>query len=401
MDIHEQNRYGPAESVGGSEGLEENHARSRLAAIEQALRESQVRFAGIIDSAMDAIISVDESQRVVLFNAAAERVFGCPAAEALGRPLDRFIPARYRTAHRGHVRAFARTGVTSRTMGKLGELSGLRADGREFPIEASISQTEVGGAKLFTVILRDITQRKAAEAELNRSQEELRALAARLQQAREDEALRIARELHDQLGRCLTTLKLDVGSIERGLRAGLADESGRAGLLEAAQRMGQALDETVQTVRRISAELRPGVLDDLGLSAAIEWQAKEFQKRSGVACVARLPEEDPPLSREQATALFRIFQESLTNVARHAQASTVWVHLAEEAGGRVTLEIEDDGVGLSPATLAERRTLGLLGMRERAAAFGGEVEVTGSPGRGVAVLVRMPVGAPGEEDLDR
>jgi signal transduction histidine kinase len=161
------------------------------------------------------------------------------------------------------------------------------------------------------------------------------------------------------------------------------------------------VDRRSQTVRRISAELRPGVLDDLGLSAAIEWQAREFQKRSGVACVARLPEEDPPLSREQATALFRIFQESLTNVARHAQASTVWVHLAEEAGGRVTLEIEDDGVGLSPATLAERRTLGLLGMRERAAAFGGEVEVTGSPGRGVAVLVRMPVGAPGEEDPDR
>jgi PAS domain S-box-containing protein len=357
---------------------------------EQALRDSQARLAGVLDSAMDAIISIDEAQRVVLFNAAAERVFGCPAAEALGQPLKRFIPERFRAAHAAHVRAFGQTGVTSRAMGKLGELSGLRADGQEFPIEASISQTAVGGAKLFTVILRDITERKAAEAALSRSQEELRALAARLQQAREEEAVRLARELHDQLGRCLTTLKLDVGGVERALRGGVQDESARSRLLEAAQRMGQALDETVQTVRRLSAELRPGVLDDLGLAAAIDWQAKDFQKRSGVACVLRLPEEDPPLSREQATALFRIFQEALTNVARHAQARTVWVYLAEEEG-HVVLEVEDDGVGLSPAALAERRSLGLLGMRERAAAFGGTIEVTGRPGQGVTVLVRLPV----------
>jgi len=380
--------------------LEVNADLSAQKRAEQALRESQARFAGTIDSAMDAILSVDETQRVVLFNAAAERMFGCTAAEALGRPLDRFIPARFRAAHRAHVRAFGQTGVTSRDMGQLGDLSGLRADGQEFPIEASISQTEAGGVKLFTVILRDITERKAAEAELGRSQGQLRALAARLQQAREEEAVRLARELHDQLGRCLTTLKLDVGAIERGLRGGLTDERARAGLLEAAQRMGQALDETVQTVRRISAELRPGVLDDLGLAAAIDWQAKDFQKRSGVACVLRLPEDDPPLSREQATALFRIFQEGLTNVARHAQARTVWVHLGEE-GSHVVLEIEDDGVGFSPAALAERRSLGLLGMRERAAAFGGEVEVTGSPGRGVTVLVRLPLGGARDGGPDR
>jgi PAS domain S-box-containing protein len=115
---------------------------------EQGLRESQVRFERIIESATDAIISIDEAQRVVLFNAAAERMFGCAAVEALGRPLDRFIPERLRAAHRAHVRAFGATGVTSRAMGKLGHLIALRADGGEFPIEASISQTEVGAAKL-------------------------------------------------------------------------------------------------------------------------------------------------------------------------------------------------------------------------------------------------------------
>jgi PAS domain S-box-containing protein len=380
--------------------LEVNADITQRKRAEQGLRESQARFEGIIESATDAIISIDEAQRVVLFNAAAERMFGCAAAEALGQPLDRFIPERLRAAHRAHVRAFGATGMTSRAMGKLGDLTALRADGREFPIEASISQTEVGGAKLFTVILRDITERKEAEEALSRSEGQLRALAARLLRAREEEAIRIARELHDQLGRCLTTLKLDLGWIEHGLTGGAAGESALATLLEKAQRMSQALDETVHTVRRISAELRPGVLDDLGLAAAIEWQARDFQARSGVACIVRVPDEDLQLSREQATALFRIFQESLTNVARHAQARKVWVHLGEEAGA-VVLEVEDDGVGISLAQLAEHRSLGLLGMRERAEAFGGEVELAGAPGQGTTVVVRMPVLGINDENPDR
>jgi PAS domain S-box-containing protein len=154
--------------------LEVNADITERRQVEQSLRESQAQFAGIIDSAMDAIISVDESQRIVLFNAAAERIFRCEASKALGQPLDRFIPARLRPAHREHVRAFGATGATSRTMGKLKYLTALRADGMEFPIEASISQTEVGGGKLFTAIVRDSTERKAAEDALSRSEERLR-----------------------------------------------------------------------------------------------------------------------------------------------------------------------------------------------------------------------------------
>jgi PAS domain S-box-containing protein len=154
--------------------------------VEQSLRESQARFAGIIDSAMDAIVTIDEAQRVVLFNSAAERMFGCNATEVLNQPLERFIPVRHRAAHREHVRAFGDTGTTVRAMGKLKDLTALRADGEEFPIEASISQIQVGGAKLFTVILRDITERKTAEAALSRSEKQLRALTSRLNQAREE-----------------------------------------------------------------------------------------------------------------------------------------------------------------------------------------------------------------------
>lgn len=378
--------------------LEVNADITERRRVEQSLQESRAQFAGIIDSAMDAIISVDESQRVVLFNAAAERIFCCEASKALGQPLDRFIPAQLRPAHREHVRAFGATGATSRAMGKLKHLTALRADGIEFPIEASISQTEVGGGKLFTAIVRDTTERKAAEDALSRSEERLRGLATRLQQAREEEAMRISRELHDQLGRCLTAIKMDIHGIEHEL-PGSFPERRFSALVEKVKRMNQTIDETVQTVRRISAELRPGVLDDLGLAAAIEWQATDFEARSGVRCAVRLPAKDVGVSRDQATALFRVFQESLTNVARHAQATKLWVNLTDEEDA-VVLEVEDNGVGISPSRLAERQSLGLLGMRERVAVFGGEIEFAGVPGQGTTVVVRMPVSRTNDQDLN-
>jgi signal transduction histidine kinase len=217
--------------------------------------------------------------------------------------------------------------------------------------------------------------------------------------AREEEATRIARELHDQIGRYLTTIKMEVRSIERDLAGELTFEV--AGILrEKSQTIGHTVDETVQTVRAIATRLRPSLLDDLGLAAAIEWQAKDFQKHSGVLCALILPVDDPPLSRDQATAIFRIFQEILTNVARHAEATKLWIHLGEEQEA-IVLEVEDNGVGISPAQLAERRSLGLLGMRERAGAFGGAVEIVGSQGQGTTVTVRMPLLKANDQNLDR
>ena len=355
----------------------------------QGLVDSQARFQGIIDSAMDAIISIDESQRVVLFNAAAERMFGCAATEVLGEPLERFIPARFREAHRLHVQNFGATGATSRAMGKLNALTAIRADGREFPIEASISQTKVGAAKLFTVILRDITERKAAQEALSQSEKQLRALAIRLQGAREEEATRIARELHDQLGRYLTTIKMDLLLIDKIVTRQPEVEDLRA-IGDKARIMLEAIDETVHVVRKIATELRPGILDDLGLAAAVEWQAKEFERRAAVVSIVRVTEEDLELSREQATAFFRIFQEILTNVARHARAQRVWVNL-ELQEGMVVLEVEDDGVGISSDAVSQPNALGLLGMRERAAIFGGHVEIAGTYCKGTTVIVRMPI----------
>ena len=178
---------------------------------------SEARLDAIVDSAMDAILTVDAAQNVVLFNRAAEQMFGVQRDEALGAPLDRFLPARFRGAHRGHIEKFGHTGITSRRMGGQTTLWALRADGSEFPIEASISQAGEPGSRHFTVILRDISLRKKNEETLLSQQQELRELSARVLEAREEEKTRIARELHDELGQLLTALKMDLAWLRERL----------------------------------------------------------------------------------------------------------------------------------------------------------------------------------------
>ena len=238
----------------------ENHVRRA----RDELREGEARLEAIVRSAMDAIITANQEQRVVVFNAAAESMFGCPSALAIGAPLGRFIPERFRGTHRAHIDRFVLTGETSRRMGMQTALWALHADGTEFPIEASISHATVGGQKLLTVIMRDITERVDAEQALRRAHDELRELSVAMQEVREAERTRIARELHDELGQALTALKMDVDLLDSTLPAERSD------LLERVEAMRELLDFTVVTTRRISADLRPLVLDDLGLGAAAE-----------------------------------------------------------------------------------------------------------------------------------
>jgi len=362
------------------------HAEARTARVQTALEESQARLAAIVDSAMDAIITVDDEQRIVLFNRAAEALFRCRREEALGERLDRFLPTRFRAAHRGHIEEFGRTGVTSRRMGDAPVLWALRADGEEFPIEASISQAAEAGGRFFTVILRDITRRKQNEDELKRQQAELRELSARVLEAREDEKTLIARELHDELGQLLTALKMDLSWLRERIPAGeLAAKS---------EQMNAVLDRTVTSVRRIAADLRPLMLDDLGLADAAGWLVEDFAARSTVRCKLELRAGAGlhGLERSVATAVYRALQESLTNIARHAQAQHAWILLAVEDGA-VLLEVEDDGRGIPPEALASKRSLGLKGMRERVTYLGGAWEVVRAPRGGTRVRVRVPLAA--------
>lgn len=214
--------------------------------------------------------------------------------------------------------------------------------------------------------------------------QQLRNLSSRIQSIREEERTMIAREIHDELGQVLTVLKIQISLLSNKLRD---DQSYLKEKFESASRV---IDKTVESVQRISAKLRPGILDDLGLIPAIEWQAQDFQNSTGIKCDLSLPKEEIEMDEEKSTAIFRIFQEALTNVARHAKADLISVFMGI-SGKNLVLEVTDDGIGITEKQLYHPRSLGLLGMKERAYILGGSVVISGEPGRGTSVKVVMPV----------
>ncbi len=215
------------------------------------------------------------------------------------------------------------------------------------------------------------------------ARQQLRDLAGYLQNAREEERTQIAREIHDEFGQTLTALKMDLSWLTKRLPADAPS------LAKKASAMSDLIDSAIQTVRRVATELRPGLLDDLGLAATMEWQAQEFAERNGISCDLYLSDEDIVLDRDLATAIFRIVQETLTNVARHAQATEVQVEL-EARPDELALVIRDNGQGITEGEASDPRSLGLMGMRERARSWGGDVTFEGVPGQGTTVTVRMP-----------
>ncbi len=236
---------------------------------------------------------------------------------------------------------------------------------------------------------KEIAERKQVEADLRITSEQLRALSARLQSAREEEGTRIAREIHDEIGSMLTGLKWDLEEISRMLSTP-PGESQLAVMREKVRALIKLTDMSVSTLRRIASELRPSVLDDLGLAAAIEWQAQQFQARTGIICDCDCSLENIELSAEQSTAVFRIFQEALTNVLRHAQATRVAIKIKEE-NGYFVLSVSDNGKGMKDREISGTESLGLLGMRERAYLIGGEVSITSAEGQGTVVTLRVPI----------
>ncbi|HWD36118.1 MAG TPA: PAS domain-containing sensor histidine kinase [Casimicrobiaceae bacterium] len=334
---------------------------------------------------MDAIITVDDGQSVVLFNNAAEAMFGWPCAEAMGLPLSSFIPDRFRAAHGGHVRRFGDSAdASSRRMGgSLRIVTGLRRNGEEFPIDASISKTEESGRRFYTVILRDITARLAAEDALRHSKDELQALGAAAHMTREQEKSRIARELHDELGQLLTMLQMDVVWCKEKLPYGNDALDARLA------RMEGLLKSTIAATRRIASDLRPLMLDDLGLVPSLEWLVENFSQRTGIACKLTLAERDLAVPKAHASAIFRIVQESLTNIAKHAQASHAEIAITG-GDGDVVVRVADDGIGFLPSGPRKPNSFGLFGLRERASLMGGEATITSAPGAGTTVEVHIP-----------
>jgi PAS domain S-box-containing protein len=365
-----------------------DRSQKELSQAVAALVRSEGRLSGIIATASDAIITVDETQHIILVNSVAETVFRCRPGEMVGLPLARFIPQRHRAAHRGYIKRFGATGATARTMGGQSILSGLRADGEEFPIEASISQLAEERGRLYTVILRDITERKRMQDALEYSHRELQELSSALQSIREEERKRIARELHDDLGQLLAALRMDLSVLKGRLAPGHPDLSAMA------DQMDQLVLTTVVSLRRIAADLRPKILDDIGLYPALQSLVGEFSQRQGIACKLSAFDDDLPLDETRATSLFRMTQEALNNVAKHAGATMVTVAI-QRNGDDLVLTVRDDGRGMSADDRRKSKSYGLIGMRERAYILGGDFAIESELGAGTTIRISLRLPAEG------
>ncbi len=349
---------------------------------QESLLESKMRIRAIMDNTVDAIITIDQKGILKTFNPAAEKIFGVSASEAIGQNISRLMPNPYREEHDEYIQRYLHTGE-ARIIGFGREVPGLRKDGITVPLELAVSEMFVDGQQWFIGILRDITERKLAEQELKDSRQELRDLFHRLQTVREKERTRIAREIHDELGQMLTALKMDVSWLGNKLPKECVKLSDKT------CSMLDYLDTTILNVQRIARDLRPEILDLLGLSEAIEWQAQEFQKRTGIQCNLNLFMKDIGLDQDCSTTIFRILQETLTNVARYADASEVNINL-NNVNGYLVLEVKDNGKGISENQITSSKSLGLIGIRERVFLLDGNVEIQGAQGKGTSVTISIP-----------
>jgi len=268
-----------------------------------------------------------------------------------------------------------------------GEIRLQSRTGAPLSVHLSLNPLRLDSTRAVCLIASDLSETKRAEQELRASSEQLRNLTAHLQSVREEERARISREVHDELGQSLTAVKMDLA----WLAGRLPQRDGP--MLKRIRSTQQLADSIIRSIRRISTELRPAVLD-LGLAAAVEWQVQEFEARSGIRCKVRLLTRQVVASNA-STAMFRIFQETLTNVARHAKATRAEVVLQKQRD-RLVLLIHDNGRGFDQADPSLSKSLGLLGMRERAAILGGRVSISSAPGKGTTVTASIPLPSPEE-----
>lgn len=399
------------------------------AKLSQSKSEEHLRH--LIESVREyAIFELDPEGHIVSWNAGAERMKGYHASEIVGKHFSIFYDPKEIEAGRPKrnlaqaaqlgesrdegwrirkdgSRFWASVLITAlrdtngnalgfmkitRDMTERREREELLKDAKE-KLELRVEQRTAVLVKVNLELREEIAQRVRVEGELRKSLEQLRALAARLQGVREEERGHVAREMHDELGQACTAIKMDLASLGRKITKRQTQLKAK---IDSAT---QLVDTMIFSVRRIASELRPRTLDDLGLNAALEWQAQEFEARTGIRCHVVLPNEELGLDSEHSTAIFRIFQESLTNVARHSGATEVDARL-ERHGDQAIFVIHDNGKGFDPAQASARRSLGLVGMKERAFLLNGEFKIEGGAGSGATMTLRMPLSRtspPGKE----
>jgi len=357
-----------------------------LAKSAEELKLERQRLSRMIDTAIDGIITVDEKQDIILANPAAALIFGYDVNDLIGTSLNRLIPARHRETHKNHVQQFGEAGITRRKMGTHFEdfyVTGCRASGDEFPIEASIAHQLENGKRYYTVIFRDITDRKVAKEKMAKYHEQLSQLSSTLQSIREEERKHIARELHDDLGQLLAALRMDLSLLQR-------DPSFLERNKPTINSMDQLILTAITTLRRIATDLRPRALDEGGLFFALQTLQRDFSHRHRINCELIADEDQLTLDDARSTAIFRIIQESLTNVARHAEASDVQIEF-QRSEEILQLYINDNGKGIVEEDMSKASSFGLVGMRERIKAMNGEFQVLSTPGEGTTLEIRIPL----------
>lgn len=348
--------------------------------VASELQASRDRLASVLETAAEAIVTIDSHGTVDTFNPAAERMFGYRADEAVGQNVSILMPEPYASEHDGHIERYLRTGET-RVIGIGREAVGRRKDGSTFPIELAVS--EIDHLHRFTGIIRDITERKRAEQALERSREELRLLSARLLAAEDSERRRISRELHDDVNQRLAILSIDLETLAGDEHLGGETTS----TLESLRQQVADLSEDIHTM---AYRLHPSILDDLGLSAAIRSLIDEFSKRHGIEFSFRERRFPQRIPTTVASCLYRIAQESLTNIAKHSESARGAVRLAG-ARDAIRLSIRDFGVGFDVEEARNhRKSLGILSMEERVRLCGGSLAIWSSPRKGSIIRVTVP-----------
>lgn len=347
---------------------------------KESLQELDALKSSILDAIPQAVVGL-ENRKINFANTAVEEVFGWRPEDLIGKSVTHF----YRNDREAEEigRYFYTTLEHQRTF--VSEFPCRRKDGRD--ILCRMRSARIGDElkqQRIVITYEDITEQRLAEEELANSREQLRNLSAHLQSLREEESTRIAREIHDELGQSLTAIQMDLAWLGSCLPPGDLSLAGKL------QRMRRLVDTTIDSVHRISTELRPTLLDDLGLTAAMEWQVGEFQERAGIECAARFDCKDSSVDKDLATTLFRIFQETLTNVARHADATLVRVRLVQK-GDELRLEVADNGKGITQKQIGDPKSFGIMGISERVNMWGGSVSITGKPHRGTTIKVRIPM----------
>jgi PAS domain S-box-containing protein len=360
----------------------------QLALSHDVLANERRRYVDLFEFAPDGYLVTDASGVIREINQAGTRLLSRPAKFCLGKPLALYVSPEDLPEFRTRLLR-----VASDDQAHTWQLTLLPLKRPPLPVECTVDAAKNGSAQGVPELrwrLQDITDRKEYEAEILRSRETLRELSARLEAVREEERARIAREVHDELGSALTAIKMDVAQLRSALNK-LDPVDARLPLAHAESAV-TLIDSTMHTVRRIATELRPAVLDDFGLVAAIDSHLNEFEHRTGISCRLHVAPGSTGINNNISTNLFRILQEILTNIIRHAKATRLEVRLSQEAG-QVLLSVRDDGRGIAAEDLLRREALGILGMRERLELLGGSLNIEGVPGRGTLVEARLPLAA--------